>query len=144
MLCLFYFSWSENGEYLATGSRDGTCKIWKFTPAATLESSANIECIHSFSPFEGSNAITAVEFGPETSQGDSWYILVGGESGDVQVWSLAKATGEASFSLAVPNQYCHGHNVKRMRWRPKVSDELLEFASCGEDQSVRIHRVQLS
>ena len=89
----------------------------------------------------------------------AWMVALGAESGDLQVWRVSKllpqANGaEAEYAsqalLAVSEAHAHGATVRRIRWRPQRagqdhdntdSSASWEFASCGEDRTVRVHRI---
>lgn len=127
--------------------------------------------VHSFSPFAGA-AVTAVDIcrsGPlgmltlgqdpnsPTAMQAAWLVALGAESGDLQVWQVGIA-GNAEYAshalLAVPEAHAHGATVRRLRWRPQPSAGVVageekegnvswELASCGEDRTVRVHRISL-
>jgi WD40 repeat protein len=106
-------SWSSDNELLATGSRDGTCRIWQVRQE---ENAYFLDCLLSFSPFNGI-AVTALDIGPKIrmnsssrqpaenaisdggvisgassgADGESGVcdvIAVGAESGEIQCWAL--------------------------------------------------------
>jgi WD40 repeat protein len=153
-----YCSWSPDSEHVLTASRDGTCKLWRINGTAAGTATAAFVCLHTFTPFAGV-AVTAVDilrypYAGETSDAGSaggWLVALGAESGDLQVRRFASggANAEAdSFPVAstVPDSHCHGATVRRIRWRPVNPEgqvQELEFASCGEDRTVRVHRLRI-
>jgi len=159
-------SWTPDGRCLATGSRDGACKLWAVTaavPAAGDGGSVGgvqVRCLHAFAPF-GAVAVTALDFGPylpppqhEGSHGSDVQpvaLTVGSESGDVAHWAVSVAVGPSPHNHAQPapasasaallgvteDAYAHGAAVKRVAWAPDGR----RVASCGEDHCLRVYRV---
>jgi len=151
-------------------ARDGVAKVWRVVlqsdETGTLQVS-DLLAVHSFSPFAGA-AVTAVDVcrsGPlgkltaaqGSSSATSWLVALGAESGDLQVWQVGPVRSASEESseyashvlLTVPEAHAHGATVRRLRWRPqqqplKESEETSwELASCGEDRTVRVHRISL-
>jgi WD40 repeat protein len=151
-----FCSWSPDSEHVVTASRDGTCKLWHIEGTAADTSSAEFVCLHTFTPFAGV-AVTALDilrnpYAGETSDAGlagGWLVALGAESGDLQVRRFAPGGANAETDCfpvvsTVPDSHCHGATVRRIRWRP-VNLEVpeLEFASCGEDRTVRVHRLYI-
>ncbi len=151
-------------------ARDGIVKVWRVElqtdETGTLQVS-DLLAVHSFTPFAGA-AVTAVDVcrsGPldkltaavqGTSSATAWLVALGAESGDLQVWQVGPVDSaseeDAAYAshalLTVPEAHAHGATVRRLRWRPqqsqKESEETSwELASCGEDRTVRVHRISL-
>lgn len=139
-------SWCPDGHLLVTASRDGSCKLWHPSVAGS-----RLTCVGSFMPF-ASQPVTAIAFHPSTIPlhgAEVWLMAVGAESGHLQLWSLHTAKAEEylpSALASVSECYAHTKAVKRIRWRPAqelhdVNDRIaLDWASCGDDHTVRIHR----
>jgi hypothetical protein len=137
-----------------TASRDGACKVWKLTTETNPQGQLvhDLVCVCTFTPFAGT-AVTAVDiFHPagdaaSSSDPEGWMLALGAETGDIQVHRLQYGTAgdvvpEPALLLSVPATHAHGATVRRIRWRPRSDDErVLEFASCGEDKTVRVHRI---
>ena len=139
---------------LVTGSRDGSCKLWRVQRTGDASPGLHLLPLMSFSPF-GGTAVTALDvLGSYTSR---CLVLVGGECGEIQVWAVSPATADREVS--VPQPWCHGVNmsVRRLQWAPTDTDKeegtgLLykdtpgmrcrRFASCGDDHTVRIFTLQ--
>ena len=73
-------------------------------------------------------------------------LLIGLESGDIQVWTLSIHTNEVNLLITVPTIYAHSLTVKRIKWKPNnenSNDNILQFASCSEDNTVRVMNLLL-
>lgn len=144
---------------MVTASRDGSCKVWKLTTETNEQGQLvyDLACVCTFSPF-GGTAVTAVDIFHQVGGAsavaspdpEGWMMALGAETGDIQVHRLpcgrdsAEAYPEPALLLSVPATHAHGATVRRIRWRPRGDDEqALEFASCGEDKTVRVHRLVL-
>ena len=127
---------------MVTVSRDGACKIWRATLQDIAAGEDHLICIKSFSPFDGTS-ITAVDIA-SVSMELRWVVAVGSEKGDMKVYRLDESLTEASLLLAVPAHHSHGATVRRLRWRVRaLSGDQLEWASCGEDRTLRVHRLMM-
>eukprot|EP01034_Spumella_vulgaris_P028955 gene28953-35916_t len=148
-------SWTPDSSKLLTVSRDGFCKVWVVNTTTTssedYQEVLDLECIHTFSPFEGT-AVTALDIRVPEDGSDGWLVAFGAENGDLQVSKLS-ADGKASTLLKkIDSLYCHGATVRCIKWRPTSSstqsestaDRGIEFATCGEDNTVRIHKLTSS
>lgn len=94
-----------------------------------------------------SEPVTAVAFA-DTLLGDSRALLaIGTESGRLEVWAVPLTDEQTSPSMihAFPLNDCHFDTVKKIAWRPnsKPSENAtrLTFASCGQDNAVRMHHL---
>jgi hypothetical protein len=130
------------------------CKIWDI-----IENSSNsfdVPCIHCWQPFEG-KSVTAIAIwnGPFEFQGRTGYlIVVGSEEGVMKLFFLNEALDTVEMIQQIPLPYCHGKTVRRLAWRQSTprnnnnqrenEENVFEFASCSEDNSVRIHRVTIN
>lgn len=137
-------------------ARDGLCKVWKVTtsPSDGVDSaSISLDCVHSFTPF-GGVSVTAVDICKSRLSWlppAEWLVALGAESGELQVWRVRASSGAGYTSeimLSVPQGHAHGATVRRIRWRPtssqyqsKVECAHVDLASCGEDRTVRVHRI---
>lgn len=134
-------SWTGDSAFLVSASRDGFCKVWRVVD--TEAGGADLDCVFAFSPFDGT-AVTAVDIRPSGSLVGGWLVALGAESGDVQVGVLGGDGASYAALCKVDSQYCHGATVRCVRWRPSGDgdggDSCMELASCGEDNTVRIHR----
>ena len=111
-----------------------------------------IKEIYKFEPTTKGNKksepVTAVAFAG-TLLGDAQALLaIGTESGRLEVWAVPLADEESSPSMVhvVPLNDCHFDTVKKIAWRPNSkpggdSSTRLTFASCGQDNAVRMHHL---
>lgn len=112
----------EKGKYLATGSRDGTVKIWdtSTSPPETVQTITIGE------------PVTAMAFGFEPNPN---LLALGTESGVISVLEIGEDfTSLKVFIDKMPNG--HKKTVNKIAFRP--GQEVPELASCGEDHGVRI------
>lgn len=146
-------SWTSDSRRLVTVSRDGCCKVWALSTDLSTGLPLNLDNVYTFSPLQG-EAITAVDvlssFVTVTQR--SWLMAIGGERGEMQIWALDQVSSDVSCVLTVPVQSRHGRSVRRIRWAPssipadageRSHRQQLLWASCGEDNTVRVHRVTL-
>lgn len=135
---IFHCSWTSDSSKLITVSRDGVCKVWKVCESAD-GSCVDLEAVHSFTPF-GSVSVTALDV--IDYQDGSWLVAFGAESGDLVVERLSPEGTSNTLVCKVDAKFSHGATVKRIRWRRNQASEKctsFQFASCGEDNTVRIH-----
>jgi len=109
------------------------------------------------------DAVTAVAFAPRLIQqqggkeggeeGGSYLLVIGMESGGIELWSGSKDDGSSwrcllTFEGSLP----HAATVRRLRWKPlsfaatdglngEKKREPLVLASCGADHAVKISRI---
>lgn len=133
-------SWSSDGKYFATGSRDKKVKIW------TLVNS-EWSCVAQIAL---KSAVTAVAFSPDKTSSfngrDHHYLVgVGTEDGRIALFAETASDSVVWESVhTVDESICHAAAVRRIRWRraksstSPSSEALLQFASCSIDHSVRI------
>jgi len=146
-------------KILASGSRDGTVKIW-----IVLETSDNTKLIEKVK-FEPSckagkkvEPVTAVAFAPKAIMHDDGarqlLLAVGAETGLIEIWSvgIGKGISDSSQSIQIsllqslPMNFWHFGSVNRLLWKPyntaeengNSSQSKLTLASCSSDHGVRI------
>lgn len=133
-----------NNNTLCSVSRDGTCKIWKFSNKIGNDIS-ELTFIHSFFPFNDVS-VTSVDILNDL-------LAVGSEFGDISIFKISYRADDLSnnesevystFMTSVDSVFAHGSTVKRIRWRPLFNDDMNKYlATCSEDFSVRIFRVNI-
>jgi len=111
----------------------------------------DLVCVKSFNPFDGTSVtavdVTAVAKSPTSIAAESrcqWVMALGSERGDMRVYLVngGSLMESATLLLAVPTHHSHGATVRRLRWRAPRFDHL-EWASCGEDRTLRVHRMTI-
>lgn len=148
-------------------------KVWRVHVQTEADGTESLDLVnvHSFSPFAG-GAVTAVDVcksgpldrvalipvaGAETASPTAWLVALGAETGDLHVWRITLREVEGSMVeydshvlLAVSEAHAHGATVRRLRWRPQLSETedascaSWDLASCGEDRTVRVHRIAVT
>jgi elongator complex protein 2 len=132
---------STDAQLLATGSRDGLCKVWQvLLPGAAVQPDQSpLQCLLTFEPFS-KVAVTALSF--SVADGSN-LLAIGSEHGAVSVWRWCEEERDGIIAAkeicSAPSECSHAASVKCLRWRPnqQKGDEL-EIASCGEDHTVRV------
>lgn len=149
-------SWTHDGAYFATASRDGSIKLWhsnslsdKAKPVYTMQLK---------------EPVVAIAFAPTSAEAESnrnYSLAVGLATGAISVWcvscstlpadgSAAKADAKRIWECPVATRHCA--SVRRLCWRQQVADECddhgeersMYLASCGDDHCVRIFSVSIS
>lgn len=97
-----------------------------------------------FNPFDGV-AVTSIDSTKQEVTFNStkgWFLLIGAESGKMQIWFLSTISNESTIShvYSVPDFHCHGATVRKLKWKESEKQSELKFASCSDDHSVRIFR----
>mmetsp|Transcript_25021 Transcript_25021/g.59053 ORF Transcript_25021/g.59053 Transcript_25021/m.59053 type:complete len:1066 (-) Transcript_25021:465-3662(-) len=149
---------------LASGSRDGTVKLWKITDRSE-EVEQNITLVE-YSKFiptvdmgnsGGSKpkpqAVTSLAFSPsKLFNVDRGVLAIGLENGFIQLWSVPLISSLEDTSVEKPTtvaffdpQICHIGAIKKLAWRPATdkSEGPLVLASCSSDNGCRIFSVWL-
>ena len=153
-----------NPTILASGSRDGTVKLWKISEGSVEgNQDTSVKELLKFVPtLHGDSsgmskgkpeAVTSLAFSPSRLFGTSRGILaIGLENGLVQLWSVPitpcsddNSVEPPSLALAFDPQLCHIGAIKKLAWRPMRDDNEgpLVLASCASDNGCRIFSVWL-
>ncbi|KAI8394027.1 WD40-repeat-containing domain protein [Radiomyces spectabilis] len=128
-------SWSADDQLFATGSRDKTIKIWKQSASSEWECVTTIKC---------PEAVTSLDFAPISVQNERYVLAVGLENGRILLLSaLQQQVDQWESWCHVDTSMSHVGVVRSIAWRKAKSPETgrLQFASAGEDHSVRIFNV---
>ncbi len=153
---------------LITCSRDGSCKLWDTSSVSARE----LSCLYDFRPFDGVS-VTSIDTAPRVLSNDNYLVALGSENGDIQLWTISPSEEvngsdhRCSPAAAVHSHHCHGSSIKRIRWSPKCLKHNLidtevenseekhlnssaefgqtkfQFASCGDDNCMKIFTVSL-
>lgn len=153
-----------NPTILASGSRDGTIKLWKITDGSVeAEQNTSVKEYSKLVPTidagtcivskEKPEAVTSLAFSPsklfDTNRG---VLAIGLENGFIQLWSVPIIFSLDDNSVKPPSmvalfdtQLCHIAAIKKLAWRPTRDDTQgpLVLASCSSDNGCRIFSVWL-
>ena len=94
------------------------------------------------------SSITALAFTKQTCDKDSskYLIAAGLETGKIcfVLWEPNATTEEWKILKTLSSSDGHHKTVKRLKFRPKTNNEKeYILASCGEDNTVKLHRFRL-
>lgn len=148
---------------MLTGSRDGALKIWQVVLDADTQSTpVDLRCIYTFSPFShcASNpSVTAIDvYQYFLGDADEITVVIGSGAGEMRVLRLkipptSIADGstvqdvQISVLCEVPSEHTHTASVRKVMWRrpdgKAEENNFMVWASCSEDHTVRIHKLQL-
>jgi elongator complex protein 2 len=139
----------------ATGSRDGSVKIWKVSQVLTeSKESTDLKELFCFSPIrKGSNqkpeAVTSLAFAP-LSISSLGLLALGLENGMIELWSIPldgsnPEDKSPEMVLCLPPECCHIATVTKLAWRPQHygagERQVLTLASCSLDHGCRIFEI---
>jgi elongator complex protein 2 len=138
----------------ASGSRDGSVKIWKLSDALVEGKKETImKELVDFSPIcKGSNnkaeAVTSLAFSPLSISGKG-LLALGLENGMIELWKIPLTEGEKpELAMCFPPQLCHIATVTKLAWRPHRAeageDGQLVLASSSSDHGCRIFQIACS
>jgi WD40 repeat protein len=114
---------SRDGTLLASGSRDGTAKLWS---TATWKAVRTLESADQNSLYSGRGMVEDVAFSP-----DGKTLALASREGTVQLWDVA--SGKLQEALKG-----HSSAVQAVVFSPDGRT----LASCGSDQTVRLWNVE--
>jgi elongator complex protein 2 len=127
-------SWTHDGCYFATASRDKTVKIWKVQDC-------NGDCSEQLTlSFE--EAVTACDFASIDKH--IYHLALGLENGQIILIDLQpdeRGGLEVIKRETVSDSLTHNGVVKAVKWRPRANSKLAQLATAGEDHSVRIFSI---
>ena len=107
----------------------------------------------------GKEPVTAVAFAEDdlrVNDDNNYGILsIGTESGRIEIWAVPVSFDDSSLAQSpillhtVPSNDSHFDTVKKIAWRPVTPTAAdasagLTFASCGQDNGVRIYNFRLN
>uniref|UniRef100_A0A8C3WSD2 Elongator complex protein 2 n=1 Tax=Catagonus wagneri TaxID=51154 RepID=A0A8C3WSD2_9CETA len=145
--------WSPDGKYFFTGSRDKKVVVW----GECDSSDDSIE--HSIGPcssvLDVGGAVTAISVCPVLNLSQRYVVAVGLECGKICLYSWKKTDQVPEINdwihcVKTSQSQSHTLAIKKLCWkncngntkRNEAEDtEWLHFASCGEDHTVKIYRV---
>lgn len=128
---------------LATGSRDGSIKIWSV--ASKADNGVTATAVHTFESScravggKKAEAVTAVSFAPVAGK-EGAILAVGLENGLIEIWGVGDE--ESRLLHAIEPASCHFATVTKLCWRPirdAASSELI-LASASIDHGCRLYK----
>ncbi|XP_069324202.1 elongator complex protein 2 isoform X4 [Eulemur rufifrons] len=145
--------WSPDSKYFFTGSRDKKVVVWG-------ECDSGDDCIeHNIGPcssvLDVGGAVTAVSICPALNSSQRYVVAVGLECGKICLYTWKKTDqvpeiNDWTHCLETSQSQSHTLAIKKLCWKNCSGNteqneaegaEWLHFASCGEDHTVKIHRV---
>ncbi|XP_036061180.1 elongator complex protein 2 [Onychomys torridus] len=142
--------WSPDSKYFFTGSRDKKVVVWG-------ECNSSDDLVeHSIGPcssiLDVGSSVTAVSVCPVLNPIQRYVVAVGLESGKICLFSWKRSNQEVNDwiqCVETSSSQSHTLGIRRLSWRncsastakPREGTEWLQFASCGEDHTVKIFRV---
>nr|XP_005889282.1 PREDICTED: elongator complex protein 2 isoform X3 [Bos mutus] len=145
--------WSPDGKYFFTGSRDRKVVVWG-------ECDSSDDAVeHSIGPcssvLDVGGAVTAVSVCPVLNLSQRHVVAVGLECGKICLYSWEKTDQVPEINdwircVETSQSQSHTLAIKKLCWKncngkteqnEGEGAEWLQFASCGEDHTVKIHRV---
>ncbi|XJO78424.1 hypothetical protein BDV3_002867 [Batrachochytrium dendrobatidis] len=126
--------WLPNSNHFITASRDKQVKIWarsdsNWTVVATLK-------------FDES--VTMIDICP-ILVANRYLLAVGLETGDIHLRQIWEEPDKKWQSVAhfqdIPKADSHATTIKGLSWRPQTDGTVQYLASCSEDHSVRLFRI---
>nr|XP_010333729.1 elongator complex protein 2 isoform X2 [Saimiri boliviensis boliviensis] len=145
--------WSPDSKYFFTGSRDKKVVVWG-------ECDSTDDCIeHSIGPcssvLDVGGAVTAVSICQVLHPSQRYVVAVGLECGKICLYTWKKTNQVPEINdwircVETSQSQSHTLAIRKLRWKncsgkteQKEAEgaEWLHFASCGEDHTVKIYRV---
>ncbi|XP_036888980.1 elongator complex protein 2 isoform X1 [Sturnira hondurensis] len=145
--------WSPDSKFFFTGSRDRKVVVW----GECDSSDDSIE--HSVGPcssiLDVGGSVTAVSVCPVLNLSQRYVVAVGLECGKICLYTWKKTdqipeVNDWTHSIETSQSQSHTLAVKKLCWKncngkteqeEAEGTEWLHFASCGEDHTVKIHKV---
>uniref|UniRef100_A0A673TP76 Elongator complex protein 2 n=1 Tax=Suricata suricatta TaxID=37032 RepID=A0A673TP76_SURSU len=145
--------WSPDSKYFFTGSRDKKVVVW----GECDSSDDSVE--HSIGPcssvLDVGGAVTAVRVCPVLNLAQRYVVAIGLESGKICLYTWKKTDqvpeiNDWTHCVETSQSQSHTLAIKKLCWKNcngkteqngTEGAEWLHLASCGEDHTVKIHRV---
>mmetsp|Transcript_12688 Transcript_12688/g.18650 ORF Transcript_12688/g.18650 Transcript_12688/m.18650 type:complete len:892 (+) Transcript_12688:44-2719(+) len=133
---------------LASGSRDGSVKIWRITECAFEDgnrSQIRAEVLHNFESSsktakDKSEAVTAVSFAPLPYNEMNKMLAIGLENGLVEIWGIEDSA--CNLLHAIEPTSCHFATITKLCWKPLNEEgKALILASTSADHGCRIFSI---
>lgn len=133
--------WSPDSKYFATGSREGKIGVWSVENLLKVENPQPVGSLD----LEG-NSVTALAFHTTILGGNNYVLAIGVEEGMIQVKKLNFEENLVKFvdCFDLDTSAAHHKTVKRLAFRPKTREDVVQLASCSSDRAVKIYDIELS
>ncbi|XP_011298097.1 probable elongator complex protein 2 [Fopius arisanus] len=133
--------WSPDSKYFATGSREGKIGVWCVENILNGENPQPVGSLD----LQGSS-VTALTFHRVILEGNNYVLAIGVEEGRIAVKVINFENGEAKFvnCLELDTSAAHHKTVKRLSFRPKGKEGMVQLASCSSDRAVKIYDFEIS
>ncbi|XP_032458349.1 elongator complex protein 2 isoform X2 [Phocoena sinus] len=145
--------WSPDGKYFFTGSRDKKVVVWGECDSSDDSTEHSIGPCSSVLDVGG--AVTAISVCPVLNLTQRYVVAVGLECGKICLYSWKKTDQVPEINdwrhcVETSQSQSHTLAIKKLCWKncngkteqnEAEGTEWLHFASCGEDHTVKIHRV---
>ncbi|XP_038185627.1 elongator complex protein 2 [Arvicola amphibius] len=142
--------WSPDSKYFFTGSRDKKLVVWGECNSNSDRTEHNISPCSSV--LDMGSSVTAVSVCPVLSLPHRYVVAVGLENGKICLFSWKKTSQEVNdWTRFVETNPSEGHTlgIRKISWKNcsrnarqhEEDADWLHFASCGEDHTVKIYRV---
>lgn len=145
---IHFLPWGDR-RVLASGSRDGSIKIWNVT---STKDGVEAAIMFNFAPVHKvggkADSVTALSFCPAPmADGTTALLAVGLESGRLELWSipLDERDQAPALNLALPANVSHKATVTKLSWRSMKAHEtanIFTLASCSMDNGCRLFSVK--
>ena len=148
-------SWSHDSKYFATGSRDKKIAVWSKKETNNEDLVATNSCLGEYSlacvtPLVLEASVTALAFAKFFfGDNDMKYIIAAGvETGNISIilWDPTSKLHEWTILRTLSTSEGHHKAIKRLRFQPiipSINPKHL-LASCGEDNTVKLHEIKFS
>lgn len=145
--------WSPDSKFFFTGSRDKKVVVWGECDSSDDSVEPSIGPCSSVLDVRGS--VTAVSVCPVLNRSQRYVVAVGLECGKICLYTWKKTdqvpeVNDWTHCVETSQSQSHTLAIRKIGWKScngKTEEkgaegtEWLHFASCGEDHTVKIHRV---